>query len=450
MKLGLTGTLAAYVAHSNIGKIPPAVVHEASRAFVNWLGCVLGGCRDESVDIVLDALEGATGAARASVIGRGRRTDPAHAALLNCLSSSVLGFDDTHPRTIIHPTGPVAAALMAAAEARPTPGKTFLHALILGIELECRLGDALIPPPAVSNLSFLPTGLTGAIGAAAAVGKLLDLDARRLSWAIGIAAGSAGGIRESIGSMAAPYFIAVTARNGLVAAQLAAKGMTASETSLEGPKGFLQAYGAPPNEKAVLDGLGEHYELLSNTYKPYPCGVWIHAAVDACLELARQNDIDPGAVAAVRLKVNPRALAIAGRKEPTDRVEAQASLFHWAAAALARRRAGLAEAGDDCVRDPFIVALRGRVTVQGVPDYAVDAASVEIALKDGQTLRGRVSHSLGSLTRPLSDDDLSQKFLVQACAVLREDRARDLLARSWAVGRIDDVGRLARDANLWD
>ena len=443
---GLTRSLAAYVAGSQIDDIPSPVLHEASRAFVNWLGCALGGCRDESVDIVLATLEDMEGAARATVIGHGRRTDPAHAALLNCLSSSVLGFDDTHPRTIIHPTGPVAAALMAVAEVRPTTGAEFLHALVLGIELECRLGNALIPPPAASKLSFLPTGLTGAIGAASAVGKLLGLDPRAMSSAIGIAAGSAGGIRESIGSMAAPYFLAAAARNGLVAALLAAKGMTAGESTLEGPKGFLEAYGAPANERVVLEDLGKRYELSTNTYKPYPCGAWVHATVDVCLELARRHDIDPSEIESVRLRVNPRALAIAGRMDPRDRVEAQASLFHWAAAALVRRRAGLAEASDDCVRDALVTALRGRIAAQGDPDCAVEAASAEIALKGGQELRGRVSHCLGSLAQPLSDDDLSRKFLVQACAVLPEDRAQYLLRQGWAIGQLDDVGQLARDA----
>jgi 2-methylcitrate dehydratase PrpD len=442
--IAATSQLARFVVGSDLSKIPHEVVHEAERAFVNWMGCVLGGCSDPSVDILLSALEGSFGKPVATVIGRKRRADVPNAALLNCLSSSVHGFDDTHPATVIHPTGPVASALLAVAENHATSGSDFLHSLILGIEVECRLGNALIPAPAQSALGFLPTGLTGAIGAAVAVAKLRGLPEHQMIWSIGIAAGSAGGLRAAIGSMAAPYFLASTARNGVVATLLAEEGFTAPNASLEGTKGFAATYGNPANIAATIEALGERFELSSNTYKPYPCGVWVHPTVDVCLELVRARDIEPAAIKAVRLTVNCRALAIAGCKEPTGRVEAQASLYHWAAAALIRHKVSFAESEDACVRDAEVVALRRRIEI--VPDSkcALDEAMGEIHLSRGPALKAHVRHCRGSLAKPMSDSELSEKFLGQAQDVLRQRAATELMDQCWNIGKSEDVGGIVR------
>ena len=123
----------------------------------------------------------------------------ASAAFVNCLSSTVLSFDDTHLATVTHPTGPVAAALFAFAEKRAVSGEDFFTALALGIEIECRMSNVLLLPPARENLGLFVTGITGPIGAAAALGRLLQLDERRMSAAIGLAAAQAAGIRGRTG-----------------------------------------------------------------------------------------------------------------------------------------------------------------------------------------------------------------------------------------------------------
>ena len=217
----ITRRLARYVVESRFDSLPEAVRHEGPRAFVNWFGCVLGGCRDISLDTAQAALAEYCGPPQATIIGRGRRTDIINAAFFNCLSSSSQAYDDTHLATIAHPTGVTAAGMLALAEHKGVSGRDFLHALILGIELQCRMSRMLVEPPAKSALGMFMTGFTGAMGAAAAAGKLLGLDEQRMIWALGIAATQGGGFRETHGTMTVGFVRAHAARCGLVAALLA-------------------------------------------------------------------------------------------------------------------------------------------------------------------------------------------------------------------------------------
>ena len=149
----VTKILAQFVVDSRYADIPEKVRHEAKRSVLNWLGCAVGASRHEGIDIALAALSAFSGPAQASVLGRGERLDIMHAALLNGISSHMFDFDDTHLKTVIHPSGPVASALLALAEYRSMSGADFLHAFVLGVEVECRIGNAVYPslaPPGYS------------------------------------------------------------------------------------------------------------------------------------------------------------------------------------------------------------------------------------------------------------------------------------------------------------
>ncbi len=141
----VTRTLARYVVNSDLKDIPEAVQTEATRSIVNWLGCAVGGCRHETIDRALAALGPFSGKAEATLMGRGEKLDIFIAALLNGISSHVFDFDDTHLKTIIHPAGPVASALFALSEHMEIRGSDLLHSFILGVEVECRIGNAVTP-----------------------------------------------------------------------------------------------------------------------------------------------------------------------------------------------------------------------------------------------------------------------------------------------------------------
>ncbi len=439
----VTRTLARYVATSHIADVPLAVRHEATRSLVNWLGCALGGSRHAAVCLALDALQEFAGPPQASVIGRCERLDSLHAALINGMSAHVLDFDDTHLRTLLHPSVPVASSLLALAERRPLSGQDFLHAFVLGVEVECRVANAIY---FAHNVDWYITGTAGVFGAAAAAGRVLGLDERKMTWAFGIAATQAAGLREMAGTMCKSFTHGRAAQNGMTAALLAAAGFTSSEQAIEAPRGFVHVLAADCNLDAITAGLGETFEISSNTYKPYACGVVCHPAIDGCLHLRSQDSLGPGQISAVALRVHPLALKLTGIKVPQCGLESKWSLYHSAAAALVDGAAGEHQYTDERVRDPVVSRLRECIAAEADPGLREDEAYVAITLRDGRILQQHVEHALGSIDHPLSDRELECKFLALAEGVLPQAQINALIERCWRVASLDDVADLARMA----
>lgn len=433
-------TLARFIRVSQPQSSPQKVRHEAARALLNWFGCALGGCRADLLDRALAVAERLSGPREASVLGRYRRLDIANAAFINCLSVSLNAFDDTHLVSIAHPTGPVAAGALAIAEALPISGSALLQALSLGIEIECRMACLLMEPPGDCSVAWTMTGLVGGIGTAAAVGKLLNLDEDQLVCALGIAATQAAGFREGFGTMSRDLPMAQSARSGVIGALLAAEGFTTSASALDGPNGFAHVFATTPNLPAATRDLGQHFELLNNAYKPYPCGIVIHPAIDACLDLAKGQAFSGQDIEQVTVRVHPDAIRVTGLKEPHDGLSAQVSVYHWIAATLVRRRAGIDEAADAAVSDPLINSVRSRVLVVSDPVFGRDGAGAEVRLADGRVLSARVDHCRGSVARPLSDRELEEKLLMQAKNVIADATAQDIIDLCWKIESVDNVG----------
>lgn len=442
--LEVTGRLAQWVCESEFRSVPDAVRREAARTLLNWMGCAVGGSRHESVDIALQALGPFMGKPQASVLGRTERVDALHAALLNGLGSHVLDFDDTHLRTIIHPAGPVAAALLALAEHRPVSGGEFLHALILGVEVECRIGNAVYPDH--YDAGWHITATAGVFGAAAAAGCALGLDRRRMCWALGAAATQAAGLREMFGTMCKPFHVGRAAQNGLSAALLAARGFTSSERAIEAPRGFAPVLSAKQDYGAICEGLGDGYEIARNTYKPYPCGVVVHPSLDGCIRLKREHGITAGDVEAVELRVHPLVLELTGNRTPRTGLEGKFSVYHAAAAALALGRVGVAEFSDETVNHPEITALRGRVSAAADGAVNESAAVVRIRLKGGRSVEASVEHASGSLERPLSDRALEDKVHALADPLLGPASTREMIEACRNAAQLEDASVLASAA----
>jgi 2-methylcitrate dehydratase PrpD len=318
-------------------------------------------------------------------------------------------------------------------------GEDFVAALAVGMEIECRLSNVLLLPPARAEVGWFVTGLTGPIGAAAALGRLLRLDERRMRAAIGLAATQAAGFRGTHGSMAAFLVPAHAARTGVLAAGLASRGFTCMDNVLEGGKGFVDVFGKGGSLHRAVDGLGDRFELLANAYKPYPSGIVVHPGIDACLDIAGRLPPD-AAIAAVRLRVHPLALELCGRRDPRTPVEAQLSLFHWAAATLLQRAAGIGVLRQACIDDHSIGALRSRIDAIADPALERDEAIAEVVLQDGSRLHAHVAHARGSMARPMTDAELDAKFRAQADTRLPKAARERLLDLCRHVARLDNVG----------
>jgi 2-methylcitrate dehydratase PrpD len=441
---GITRELARFVVESRWSSIPEAIRHEAKRALLNWAGCALGGCRDETVDTALEALSDFAGPPQATLLGRSERTDILHAAALNALSSNILDFDDTHLRTVIHPTVPVAAAVLALAERSRATGAQLVHAFILGVEAECRVGNAISPEH--YDAGWHITATCGVFGAAAACAKLLGLDTQKTIWAFGLAANQAAGTTSAHGSMTKSWNMANAARNGLMAALLAAKGFTSTEQGLEGDRGFARMYAQRRDLDEIVRGLGETWELAENAYKPYPCGIVAHPVIDACLALRDEPRAAPDAVERIELRVHPLVRMLMGNAAPLTGLEAKLSVHHCAAAALIHGAVGVREFTDACVNDPAVAALRARVTLVDDPAMPKPAAGVTMRLRDGSTLEKYVPHATGSLERPMSDEALGLKFRSLAEWGWPQCDTRAFIELAWSLDEITDAGAFARAA----
>jgi 2-methylcitrate dehydratase PrpD len=438
----ITRTLARFVVEHDAARIPQNVRHEAARSFLNWLGCAVGACRHETVERALAALAPFSGPAQATVLGRGDRLDAMHAALMNGITSHTFDFDDTHLKTVIHPSGPVASAILALAEREPVSGADFLHAFILGVEVECRIGNAVYPEH--YNVGWHITGTAGVFGAAAAAGRLLGLNEQQMVWALGIAATQSSGLREMFGTMCKPFHPGNAARNGLLAALLAQQDFTSSNQGIEAKRGFAHVLSTAFKPDEIIRGLGESWEIALNTYKPFACGIVIHPIIDACIQLRNEHGLEAGDIEAIEAKVHPLVLELTGKKTPQVGLEGKFSVYHSAAAAIIYGAAGEAEYGDDVVVDPTLTALRDRVTA--VEDKAMheDQTRVTIRLKNGKTLDKFVAHAIGSLDRPMSDAALEDKFRAFAKGILSDAECERLIKLAWDIGGLKDAGEVAR------
>ncbi len=445
--MDITRTLARYLVGARYEDLPAAVRHEAARALLNWLGCAIGSSRHETVERALAAVQPFSGPAQAAVMGRSERLDILHAALVNGIGSHVLDFDDTHARAI-HPSAPVLPALMAYAEWRPITGKNLIHAFVLGVEAEERVGLSVFPEHYA--IGWHITGTAGVFGAAAAAGRLLGLDERQMCWALGTAATQAAGLREMFGTMCKSLHPGRAAQNGLISALLAAKNFTSSEQAIEAPRGFGHVTSTRFDPSVITEGLGQRYEILSNMYKPYACGLVVHAAIDGCIELTREHRLAPDEIERVNLTVSPLVLELTGKRSPRSGLEGKFSVYHAAAVGIIHGAAGEAQFSDEVVRDSRVIALRDRVFASEDGAIGRTEARVSMRLRDGRRLDRHVAHARGTLERPMSDADLEAKFRGLVEGILPERRIGELIAACWSLESLEDAGEIARLANPRD
>ncbi len=438
-----TSVLARFLVESRPEDIPAEVRHEAARAILNWTGCAVGGAGHETIDHTLAAFGPFGGPAQASLFGRSERTDALNAALINGISSHLLDFDDTHARAI-HPSAPVLPALFAYSEWQAICGRDLVHAFVLGVEAECRVGLSVYPEH--HDLGWHITGTAGVFGATAAIGKLIGLTTQQMTWALGIAAAQAAGLQVMFGSMCKSLHAGRAAQNGLSAALLAKQDFTSSERGIEGARGFGEVYSTRFDPSVITEGLGTRYELSLNMYKPYACGLVVHAVIDGCLALREQYGLQPEEIEAIELAVSPRTMELTSNKEPRTGLEGRFSVFHVAAAALIFGAVGEAQFTDASVLDARAVALRRRISTTVDPQLLRTQASVSMRLKDGRAVTHHVEHALGTLGRPMRDADLEAKFFGLTEETLGAEQARSLAGLCWSIETLTDAGALARMA----
>ncbi len=440
----VTRKLARYVVAAKYEDLPAPVRKEAQRTLLNWAGCAIGGSRHETVDIAISALAPFAGPGQATVLGRKDKLDVLHASLMNGISSHIFDYDDTHLRTIIHPAGPVASAILALAEYQPVSGRDFLNALVLGVEAECRIGNAVWPNH--YDIGWHITGTAGVFGSAAAVGKLLKLNEQQMVWALGLAASQPVGLREMFGTMTKSFSPGRAAQNGFTAALLASKNYTCSDKGIEAPRGWANVLSTAHNYAEITEKLGQTYEISINTYKPFACGVVIHPTLDACIQLRNQYKLTADRIERVELKVHPLVLELTGKKTPQTGLEGKFSVYYAAAVALMQGAAGERQFSDSLAKDPAVVALRDRVVTTIDPAIGPEQVRVIVTLKDGRKLEKYIDNVIGSVKNPMSDAALEGKFADLAQGVIPAARARKVMDLCWGVEKLASAADVAEAA----
>jgi 2-methylcitrate dehydratase PrpD len=437
-KPGVTQNLARFVVDARWDEIPEPVRHDAKRALLNFFAVALAGCRTGPVEIALQSLAEFSERKQATVIGRDERMDALSAAFLNAAGANVLDFCDTHPATVIHPTAPVAPALLALAELRRMSGRDLLLAFILGCEVECRIGSAISPGHYAKGWHI--TATCGVFGAAAGAGKLIGLDEKRMIWALGNASTQSAGLCECLGWPAKSIGVGNAAHNGLWSALLAEKGFEGPAEPIAGVQGFLNAMAEPPVWSCLTGGLGESWELAQNAIKPYPCGFVIHPVLDCVLDWRR--DHPNVAVERVVVRGNPLLSDRTDRPAVSTGSESQVSVQHAVAAALVQGKAGLDQFTDACARDPAVVAMRRKVEVIRDNTIPTTAAQVELWTQDGTKHSLSTSAARGSPSNPMSDSDIEDKLRAIAASWRPGHDVAPLIDAVWTLDRSDDVSSL--------
>ena len=437
----VTRQLAQFIVESKFDTLPSSVVQEASRAIVNCLGCAIGAAQHDTVNFAMSALSPFFGGPQAQIWGRSERADILHAALINGISTHVLDFDDTHFRAV-HPSAPVLPAIFALAEWRQFSGKELVHAYVLGVEAEIRIALSVFPEH--YDRGWHITGTAGVFGAAAAAGKLLNLNVEQMTWALGIAATQSSGLREMFGTMCKSFHPGHAAQGGLAAALMAEKGFTSSTRALEAKRGFGQVMSSRFDPSVITNALGAEYELSKNMYKPFACGLVVHAVIDACLQLRAQHHLKAEDIGSVKATVGPLVLELTGIKQPKTGLEGKFSVYHAMAVAIIYGSAGEAQFSTEVVCHPDVANLRSLIEVEVDPAVRKLEGYVTVILKDGREIKCHVSDALGSLAHPMSNQDLEDKFRSLTANILNTKDANQLLEQCWDITQLDDVGSLMR------
>lgn len=451
--MGVTEQLVRFALEATA--FPDDVRHIATNHLVDGIAVMLAGATEASGTLVRAHLRELGGTPQAAVLGARLRAPLQQAAWANGVAGHAMDYDDTQlatdPRSVYglltHPTVPVLAAALAAAEGTSASGAALLDAYVAGVEVACRIADAVHPRHYGDG--FHSTATMGGFGAAAAAARLYRCDLDTTLRAFGLAASMSAGLRENFGTMTKPFHAGRAAENGLLAVLLARRGWTAAKDILEAPRGFYRAAAGGFDQAKIEGRLGSPYFFIEPgvSIKPYPSGSLSHPAQDVLLDLVREHDISAERVERIDVGVNAHVPNALIHTRPTTALEGKFSLPFQMSIGVLERRAGIAQFVDAKVREPRTRAMMERVHVYVDPEiealgYNEMRMRVTITLRDGRKLTGFADKAKGHPRKPMSRDDLREKFMDCAALVMSSDQAESALAHLWEIRAIDRAGDL--------
>lgn len=412
--MGLTRDLGEFVARLQYLDLPKEGIHVAKLGFVDCVGVMIAGSVEPVAGIVARTVLDGCEKRESAIFFTQRRAPAPLAAWVNGTAAHALDYDDAggHRSAILVPT------LLAEGEAMRSSGQEMITAYVAGFEVWSEL--ALREKGHLHEKGWHPTGIYGAMAAAAAASKLRGLDAERTATALAIAASQASGLVANFGSMVKPFHAGNSARAGIIAARLAANGMTASANALEHERGFLSAisqHGEFDATRPVKAGVDWRIGIEGVSIKKFPTCYCTHRAIDAMLELAHAHDLKAADVDAIEVLIGKTQKAILHADAPGTGLEAKFSIQFAMACALLERKVTLAQLVDPVVQRADIQALMKRVTVTLLTEYDKVMPQyspwdqVKVRTKSGRVLESEpIRRAKGHITRPLTEAELFAKF----------------------------------------
>lgn len=455
--MGVTQEVVTFVSKTGYRDLPEAVIRLAQGLILDGLGVTLAGATEKGSRILQAYIRQISGRAEATVVGTGFMAAAAKAALVNGAAGHAMDYDDTQLSTskeavyglLTHPTVPVLAAALAVGEKQRVSGQDLLLAYILGVEVECRIADAIHPRHYQSG--FHSTATIGGLGTAMAVGKLLDLKEEALARALGLAASMASGLRENFGTMTKPLHAGRAAENGVTAAQLSERGFTSAHNILEARRGFFNAMAGGFNEAKIVGRLGRPYFMQEPgiSIKPYPSGSLSHPAQDLILDLVKIHGLHAEDIEAIEVGTNsnvPNALIY---PMPKTALEGKFSIPFCMAIGVLEGKAGIAQFKDRKVRDAKVIDLMKRVTLYVDEElealgYDQVRSRVRIRLKGGKTIEGRADVARGHPLKPMSWAEIGEKFRDCAGLVLSRKNTEEAIELVANLDRMRSILPLTR------
>ena len=448
--MGVTEQLARFTLETT--RIPDEVRRLGTNHLVDGIAVMLAGATEESGRLVRAHLRELGGKEQGTVLGATLRAPLQSAAWANGTAGHAMDYDDTQLATdpqsvyglLTHPTVPVLAGALAAAEGTGASGAALLDAYLIGVEVACRVADAVNPRHYRDG--FHSTATMGGFGAAAAAARLFGCDLDTTLRAFGLAASMSAGLRENFGTMTKPFHAGRAAENGLFAVLLARRGWTAAKDILEAKRGFYSAASGGYDPSKIEGKLGAPYFFIEPgiSIKPYPSGSLSHPAQDTLLDLVREYDIRPEQVERIDVGVNSHVPNALIHTRPTTALEGKFSLQFQMSIGVLERAAGIAQFVDAKVREPRTRAMMERVHVYVDPEiealgYNEMRMKVHITLQDGRKLSGYAEAAKGHPKKPMSRSDLRDKFMDCAALVMTSQQAESALEHLWAIREIDRV-----------
>ena len=426
----MSDKLANFAAKLSYEDIPRQVIEKAKRHLLDALGIGLAATREPYADAVTKTARDWGGRPQATVWLHGDRLPAAHAAMVNASYVHGLDFDDTHTDSITHMSACVVPTALAAGEAAGASGRDILTAMVAGYEIIARIGGAV--PGAFHAEGYHATPICGAFGAAAVMGRLMRQDPAVIAHAFGVCGSQAAGIQEFLddGSWVKRFHPGWASHAGVTAAQMAGHGFIGPRKVLEGRFGLYATHLSDPayDPEILSGGLGECWETLRISFKPYPCCHFNHAAMDAAKNLAREEGISSHEIEEIET-ITPEPILhivcepIERKRRPNTPYAALFSLPFCLAVNVVKGRAALEDFEEERLNDPRVLELAGKVRCSGVdsarfPKYL--PGGVRMTLRDGRVLAREEPVNWGNPENPMTWDDVEAKFRGNARRVLSE------------------------------